>query len=374
MKKHLKKVLALVFVSITIPGISQNCVQCNSTSATGETASAIGINTTAQERASFAGGLDSEAIGKYSLAFGDSAKAWSRNSIALGKQVSVFGAYSFGVGENVQTTTTSSMVIGSGYDDYNPLVNENNKTLMIGFNSSKSTFFVKGATGEGYTGKIGIGDVTNPQAKLHIKGDEGNGSNAEDADILLEPGSSTKFARVRLGTTGNTIDARGSQDLNFHTASDFVFWDANVGIGAENPQAKLQITDGDIFIEDIDRGIIMKSPDGQCWRGTLDNNGALNFNVIDCNLLTETNNTQTEPSLKVKVFPNPSNGLITVKAVGDYDVLQVRLSDMSGNTILTRELKTGKLKIRKALPAGHYLIEIFSGNGNRIHSEKIVVL
>ena len=55
-----------------------------------------------------------------------------------------------------------------------------------------------------------------------------------------------------------------------------------VGLGTENPKAKLEITDGDIYISDIDKGIIMKSPDGNCWRGVLDNSGNLNFSATTC--------------------------------------------------------------------------------------------
>lgn len=55
-----------------------------------------------------------------------------------------------------------------------------------------------------------------------------------------------------------------------------------VGIGTKDPGAKLEIADGDVFISDINHGIIMTSPDGQCWRGTLDNTGMLNFSHITC--------------------------------------------------------------------------------------------
>lgn len=55
-----------------------------------------------------------------------------------------------------------------------------------------------------------------------------------------------------------------------------------IGIGTKEPNAKLQITDGDIYISDIEKGIIMKSPDGQCWRGVLYNSGNLNFMQVTC--------------------------------------------------------------------------------------------
>lgn len=46
-----------------------------------------------------------------------------------------------------------------------------------------------------------------------------------------------------------------------------------MGVGTTNPRSKLQISDGDIYIENINKGVIMKSPNGNCWRMTLDNNG-----------------------------------------------------------------------------------------------------
>ncbi len=49
----------------------------------------------------------------------------------------------------------------------------------------------------------------------------------------------------------------------------------NVGIGTSEPVERLQITDGDVYIEDIGNGIIMKDSNGNCWRYTPDTNGQL---------------------------------------------------------------------------------------------------
>lgn len=58
--------------------------------------------------------------------------------------------------------------------------------------------------------------------------------------------------------------------------------DGNVGIGESEPKAKLQISDGDVYIENINNGVIMKSPNGQCWRYTPDNSGQLIPASIAC--------------------------------------------------------------------------------------------
>lgn len=56
----------------------------------------------------------------------------------------------------------------------------------------------------------------------------------------------------------------------------------NIGIGTKTPVARLEIADGDIYIQDVNKGIIMTSPDGQCWRGTINNSGVLQFAAIPC--------------------------------------------------------------------------------------------
>ncbi len=55
-----------------------------------------------------------------------------------------------------------------------------------------------------------------------------------------------------------------------------------VGIGTTAPTTKLQITGGDIYIDDSTRGVILKSPNGLCARGTIDNTNTLLFTAITC--------------------------------------------------------------------------------------------
>lgn len=55
-----------------------------------------------------------------------------------------------------------------------------------------------------------------------------------------------------------------------------------VGIGTENPVSRVQVTDGDVYIEDIDNGVIMKSPNGTCWRLTINDDGSVKTTSISC--------------------------------------------------------------------------------------------
>lgn len=70
-----------------------------------------------------------------------------------------------------------------------------------------------------------------------------------------------------------------SLDKNFERMK--VTSSGNVGIGITNPVSKLQIEDGDIFIEDATKGIIINSG-SVCYRITVNNSGVLEANTVTC--------------------------------------------------------------------------------------------
>ena len=113
----------------------------------------------------------------------------------------------------------------------------------------------------------GIGFESNDNsndALLHITPYIINGS-------LLEYPTQRHYLGIQgFSTTGGTLSLLEIDENGY------------VGIGQENPRSKLEVADGDIYLSDINHGVIMKSPNGQCWRGTLDNSGQLNFVSITC--------------------------------------------------------------------------------------------
>jgi hypothetical protein len=56
----------------------------------------------------------------------------------------------------------------------------------------------------------------------------------------------------------------------------------NIGIGVTDPGTKLQVRDGDIFLDTIGAGVILKSPDGNCWKMTISNSGTIQSTQVVC--------------------------------------------------------------------------------------------
>lgn len=175
------------------------------------------------------------------------------------------------------------------------------------------------------TGNVGIG-TRNPQNKLSITNSVDDGddrflvsldnpstSNRSLVSLKMTAGNGgsqtdlthnaisydydgdkyTDFGQLRSNGRGLILRSDGNNSsikfLVGNTGGGLIFLErmrinseGNVGIGTENPATKLQITDGDVFIENINKGVIMKSPNGSCWRVTVENDGSLKTSAIAC--------------------------------------------------------------------------------------------
>lgn len=56
----------------------------------------------------------------------------------------------------------------------------------------------------------------------------------------------------------------------------------NVGIGNNNPKTKLQVSQGDVSLTTTGTGVIMKSPNGNCWKLTVSNTGVVTAVAVPC--------------------------------------------------------------------------------------------
>lgn len=140
-----------------------------------------------------------------------------------------------------------------------------------------------------------------PYDKFYILSDEAdvNASNL----VLLNKNAATQ---TRLTITNNQFNSMvlglNNSSSPFGANEGFLFYfnnydfkigvggfermrfksDGKIGIGTPTPKTQLQVTGGDIYLESANAGVIMKSPDGNCWKLTVANNGAPVFTAITC--------------------------------------------------------------------------------------------
>jgi hypothetical protein len=151
--------------------------------------------------------------------------------------------------------------------------------------------------------------------------------------------------------------------------------EGNLGIGTDSPKAKVEVADGDIFISDINKGIIMKSPDGQCWRGTLDNFGILNFVVVNCDDFTSGSFIDKSAALpELSIYPNPVQKTVTITS----QLVNLRnttaiLITLDGKIVKKEKLLSDYSVLKMDdIPQGNYVIKIVNKKGEEIGAEKII--
>lgn len=246
--------------------IKSQCVNCENQNITGTNASGVGTSPVASGNSSFAGGTNSQATGQNSFSFGNQSQATQANSIAMGYQAKATGISSIALGLNVEATTTASLVagrnlkstatsafvIGTGVDPGRLLINNDPYSLMVGFNSTLSTLYVGSGGEPGTTGKVGVGDITSPTAKLHVLSDIN-----EAAEIRLEHRTTglRQYSQIYMGTS--TIRGGNDEDFVFTTSSrkNIVFQTENVGVLTANPRQPLHVN-GNILLTSANSSLL----------------------------------------------------------------------------------------------------------------------
>lgn len=184
------------------------------------------------------GTSQNQANGNYSATVGMYNITTGANSMAIGQANRTFGAASFALGKFAWARATNAIVIGGGMGETEAkaLINNYAGSLMIGFNSNKPTLFVGPSNGLATTGKIGIGNITNPLAKMHLLSDSN-----EDAGFILEPSNkANRSAFLQFYDTKHKIIV-SKDGMRITALDDAMFFDAlsikmtgKVGINIDN--------------------------------------------------------------------------------------------------------------------------------------------
>jgi hypothetical protein len=321
-----------------------------SINAEGLLATAFGEGNSASGNYSFVAGENSIANGRSSFSLGQRTNVYENYALGIGRYLEVYGSSSMAIGRFLKTLSPDAMVIGYGFSETETLDNNIDRSLMIGFESTKPTFFVGPSNGINRTGRIGIGNVTDPQAKLHIRADAD-----EDASLLLEASAGGQ-AKLMLSES-HEIAYETDENLHLRTAQSkaFVFHQ------------------GDIFIEDIQSGIIMRSPNGQCWRGRVNDQGLLAFEQTECPTAATALPEHGRENHLMRVFPNPASKQLEVVAEGINGSFTLRLISATGQLML--EKQSGKTHTQlniQNLSSGTYLL-VLEQDGKMKDSVKVLV-
>lgn len=224
------------------------------------------------ERASSAIGIMTKASGVAAFASGYYAIASGEKTSSIGSNILADGDHSMVLGSNANSLGERSMIIGHGFGEYpeDRLFNNINNSLMIGFNSIYPTLFIGKSHSKYRTGSIGIGNVTAPEAKLHIRNDQG-----EIVGIFIEQ-PNFRITEFYLGTKDHGLRSTDDHGLIFRTPKNYVFDDGKVGIKTYYPHYDLDVQgsifsrqltlfDKDHYKENIEGWVLRSDSEGRAY-------------------------------------------------------------------------------------------------------------
>lgn len=270
-------------------------------------------------------GGEAYAEGKYSLAMmGGHTLEDAYNSIAIGSESSAEAPHSLAmIGGKVSKNAKNAIAIGGSATE--DAIGEFASLIAIGNQASSSHSDGYGS----YQGSVAIGDSASSQngsvaigwsamAKGEIEEAAGSvaigglsqatGSHSTALGYMAHASGGNAFAQghhsnatgnasiaigmhstataensVAIGTNVSANDAipfamgSGSNQLTITPNGN-----VSIGGGQNAAKSKLQVTSGDVYIDTIGSGVIMKSPNGNCWRVTINDTGAFASTSIIC--------------------------------------------------------------------------------------------
>jgi hypothetical protein len=175
--------------------------------------------------------------------------------------------------------------------------------------SGSSVWVLNGVKAYYNNGNVGIGFI-DPLEKLHIngnlRGNQAGGAVRVQTDYgYLDVGAKNAdyahfYTAMPYGfyfgggpvTVNEQIVGYKASDFHISTQSNSTFQPEKrisilnatgyVGVGTTTPKSRLEVSAGDVYLSDAAAGVIMKSPDGQCWKMTVSNAGTPVFSTVAC--------------------------------------------------------------------------------------------
>lgn len=103
-----------------------------------------------------------------------------------------------------------------------------------------------------------------------------------DQFILFDGTYTGTFNAIELPGSSSSWDVQyNSNDITLVLVSPVTNL-GNVGVGTEAPKTKLHVSDGDVYLESLGSGVIMKDANGDCRRLTIDGSGVITAPIVTC--------------------------------------------------------------------------------------------
>ena len=260
------------------------------------------------------------------------------------------------------------------YNDGNVGIGTDMVNFKLELHDNTTTFFARDTYSsyyQAFVSQIGIGNSSNGAAGIWF--------DASDGDFIgMDYGSLTQRDDLSIALSNRSDGPMKFGVGDFYGPNHYkmtILASGNIGIGTPEPLARLHIADGDIYISDSTKGIIMKSPNGQCWRGTLTNEGVLQFSLIPCPELTVSINAPVPSWEHIKIYPNPTDNHVGIVIESEESIFyNLGVYDINGRALKTKEINQNYTNVNvEDLPSGIYVFKISDESGNFVTSKKVII-
>lgn len=202
------------------------------------------------------------------------------NYVAANNTIAITGNtiganYQAGTGINIVGNTISAPGNSLWLTDANGIHNQSGN-VGIGTNSTSNSLLTlqQVATG-GFSAAL---DLTSSDVYHTIVRFRNTSANQE---WQLHVGGSSNNAEIHAGAFGISNNTAVKWLITGDATTNFMSV-GSANFNSPTPKSALHVFEGDVNIDRIGSGIIMKSPNGNCWRITIDNAGNLVRTAIAC--------------------------------------------------------------------------------------------